>query len=104
VTLGAELLRQVLDVLLANAARQGAGRITVVVDRDDGWARLTVSDDGPGVPAGEEARVFDRGRSLAGGSGVGLAQARDLVRRGGGELSLARPRPPRFEVRLPIAR
>jgi signal transduction histidine kinase len=104
VTLGAELLRQVLDVLLDNAARHGAGRISVVVDRDDGWARLTVSDDGPGVPAGEEARVFDRGRSLAGGSGVGLALARDLVRRGGGELSLARPRPPRFEVRLPIAR
>jgi signal transduction histidine kinase len=104
VTLGAEVLRQVLDVLLDNAARHGAGRISVVVDRDDGWARLTVSDDGAGVPRGEEARVFDRGRSFAGGSGVGLALARDLVRRGGGELSLAHARPPRFEVRLPMVR
>jgi signal transduction histidine kinase len=46
------------------------------------------------------ARIFERRHSLAGGSGLGLGLARDLVRAAGGELSLARSSPPRFEVRL----
>jgi signal transduction histidine kinase len=102
VALGAGPARQVVDILLDNALTHGGGRTTLTVDPGDGtWARLAVEDAGAGIPPGHEARIFERRHSLGGGSGVGLALARDLVRAAGGELSLARSRPPRFEARLP---
>lgn len=102
VRLGDEPLRQLLDVLLDNALRHGAGATTVTVEVDGPWARLAVEDEGGGVPAGHEEGVFERRRSLGGGTGVGLALARELARRAGGELSLSRPA--RFVARLPVAR
>ena len=102
VALGAGPARQVVDILLDNALRHGDGPTTLTVDPSDGaWARLTVEDSGAGIPPGHEQRIFERRHSLGGGSGVGLALARDLVRAAGGELSLARSQPPRFEARLP---
>ncbi len=93
--------RQVVDILLDNALEHGAGTTVLRIDADGGaWARLAVEDGGAGIPPGQEARIFNRRHSLAGGSGLGLALARDLVRAAGGELSLARSSPPRFEVRL----
>jgi signal transduction histidine kinase len=93
--------RQVVDILLDNALHHGAGVTVLRIDAGrGGWARLAVEDAGEGVPAGHEARIFERRHSLAGGAGVGLALARDLVRAAGGELSLARSAPPRFEARL----
>ena len=66
-------------------------------DLDDGTpiARLTVTDDGPGLPAAERDRVFDRfyrsessrSRDL-GGTGLGLPIVRDLVRGHGGTVEL----------------
>jgi signal transduction histidine kinase len=100
VTLRPGAARQVLDILLDNALRHGGGRTTLAVEAGDGWARLSVADEGRGIPRGHEQRIFDRRHSLAGGSGVGLALARDLVRAGGGELSLAQARPARLEARL----
>ena len=57
-------------------------------DTDGPAAVLTVSDDGPGIPAAERERVFDRfyrtesSRSReSGGTGLGLPIVRDLVRR-----------------------
>jgi signal transduction histidine kinase len=93
--------RQVVDILLDNALQHGGGATSLRIDADGGaWARLAVEDAGTGIPPGQEARIFERRHSLAGGSGLGLALARDLVRAAGGELSLARSSPPRFEVRL----
>jgi signal transduction histidine kinase len=93
--------RQVVDILLDNALQHGGGATSLRIDADGGaWARLAVEDAGAGIPGGQEARIFERRHSLTGGSGVGLALARDLVRAAGGELSLARSSPPRFEVRL----
>jgi signal transduction histidine kinase len=103
VALGAGPARQVVDILLDNALRHGGGATTLTIDPGNGtWARLTVEDAGAGIPRGQEQRIFERRHSLGGGSGVGLALARDLVRAAGGELSLARSQPPRFEARLPI--
>jgi signal transduction histidine kinase len=65
---------------------------------------ITVSDEGPGLPAGAEQEIFDRGRSLDGGSGIGLHLARELVEGDGGHLTLRSARPAVFEIRLPAPR
>jgi signal transduction histidine kinase len=59
----------------------------------DGFARLEVLDDGPGIPASEAERVFerfyrsDRARATGeGGSGLGLAIARWIVELHGGTI------------------
>ena len=85
-----ESARQVVDVLLDNALRHGAGATSVAVVADGVGVRLRVRDDGPGVPADRAERLFERGWSSRDGNGVGLAVARELVRREGGDLY---PRP-----------
>jgi signal transduction histidine kinase len=63
-------LRSVIDNLLENAARHGATRVMIALRAD----RVTVDDDGPGIPEGERERVFERfARGPGGGSGLGLA-------------------------------
>jgi signal transduction histidine kinase len=96
-----ETARQVVDVLLDNALRHGAGTTRLVVEPDAQRVRLRVGDEGPGVPPERAARLFERGWSSRDGRGVGLAVARELVRREGGDLILARARPACFEVDLP---
>ncbi|MGH6967083.1 MAG: sensor histidine kinase, partial [Phenylobacterium sp.] len=75
-----ELLTQMLVNLVENALRHAgaAARIEVRASRTEGAALLSVSDNGPGVPAGERERLFDRfyrlerSRSTS-GNGLGLA-------------------------------
>ena len=96
---------QVLDVLLDNALRHGAGSVMVTVARDGRFALLTVEDQGPGI-AGDGAgadRIFDRGASRGGGTGIGLHLARTLARADRGSLRLTRAAPPCFELRLRAA-
>jgi signal transduction histidine kinase len=81
----------------------------VRVTSENGYARITVTDDGPGIPAADRERVFDRFTRLddarardAGGSGLGLAIVRELVRRHGGTVTLGDAAPGlRVDVRLP---
>jgi signal transduction histidine kinase len=102
--LAPETARQIVDVLLDNALRHGAGATAVTVAASGGWARLRVRDEGPGVPAGRADELFDRGFSSArDGGGVGLAVARELVRREGGDLRLVAARPACFEAVVPGA-
>jgi signal transduction histidine kinase len=101
VTLPAEAVRQIVDVLLDNALTHGAGPAELTVSHAGGWCRLVVQDAGGGVPEADRVQVFERGHSRNAGSGVGLALARDLARRGGGELRLTGPA--RFEALLPEA-
>jgi two-component system OmpR family sensor kinase len=77
-----DALRTLLRNLVDNAVRYSpaGGRVDVSVEEAAGdarGARLTVSDDGPGIPAAERARVFDRFYRRAGtappGSGLGLS-------------------------------
>ena len=89
---------QVLRILLDNAQRfSPAGEpIEVTVTREGGMAALVVQDSGPGVPAEERERIFDRfwrGSASEGdtgsGFGLGLAIGTELARRLGGALRLA---------------
>lgn len=78
----------VLNNLVGNALKYGgAGRITVSTRPLAGGVRLTVEDEGAGIPVAELARVFGRGVRLqgqGGGSGTGLAEVRDRVEALGG--------------------
>jgi two-component system sensor histidine kinase BaeS len=86
-------LGSVLANLVSNAlrhVRQG-GEVRVGAARDGGLVRITVRDDGDGIPAELLPRVFDRfvkGPDSP-GSGLGLAIVRDIVEAHGGEVSVA---------------
>jgi signal transduction histidine kinase len=101
VTASAAALGQVLDVLLDNSLRHGAGRALVTVSDDGRRARLAVEDEGAGVAPEDVAEIFERGSSDDGGTGIGLHLAQVLATSQGGRLTLTRPAPPRFELTLP---
>lgn len=88
-------LEQVLTNLLANAVRHapGAAVEVLVTPADGGGAALVVRDRGPGIPAGAQARLFQRFSQLdpqrsAGGFGLGLWIVLELVTAHGGEVRL----------------
>ncbi len=91
-------IQQVLVNLLTNARRHApAGSAVTVEGRRllGGDVELAVVDAGPGVPAADAERIFDRftrsdpERSVArGGSGLGLAISREIVERHGGQLRI----------------
>jgi signal transduction histidine kinase len=101
-------LRRAVGNLLDNAVRHARGAVSVTLAERDGDAVLTVADDGPGIPADERERVFERftrlddARSADGGAGLGLAIARDIAERHGGTLTLEDGS--RFVLRLPVLR
>lgn len=84
---------EVVQNLLQNARRHGAGPVRVWAEGDGREVVLHVRDHGPGIPAGEADVVFERGgrghaaRDLP-GSGLGLHVARELMRTQGGRLWL----------------
>lgn len=90
-----EQLHRVLSNLVRNArqaleAAGRAGRITVAASESETHWRVTVADDGPGLPAKARENLFRafQGAARKGGSGLGLAIAAELVRGHGGSLEL----------------
>lgn len=102
---------RILRILLDNALRLSpVGSAITVQLRGGEEARLTVCDQGPGVPPEERDLIFERfmrGRDSGGkaGFGLGLAIGRELAHRMGGELVLEDQDGPgaRFTLRLPMA-
>jgi signal transduction histidine kinase len=94
-------LQQVVGVLVDNALEHGAGTVTVSARPTSQHVVVEVTDDGEGVAQDLVPRLFQRGVSGAGSTGLGLALARALVEADGGRLELRRPRPPVFAVFLP---
>jgi signal transduction histidine kinase len=105
-------LEQVLLNLMTNALRYGLGRpVGVVLDETAGHACVTVTDQGPGIAADEQQRIFEQfergsNRQNAPGLGLGLFISREIVHAHNGSLDLRSEvgQGASFTVRLPLAR
>jgi two-component system OmpR family sensor kinase len=90
----ARTIRTLLSNLVDNALRYtpSGGRVDVSVYRGDEGAVAEIVDTGPGIPAGELTRVFDRfyrrSGSDAPGSGLGLAIVKSIADRHGARVAL----------------
>ena len=102
------LVRNVTD----NAVRHAETTVWIETEERGGRARVIVSDDGPGVPTSEQARIFERFVRLdesrarnTGGTGLGLAVARAIARDHGGDLVVGESRHggATFEAWIPAA-
>ncbi|MPN09709.1 Sensor histidine kinase WalK [bioreactor metagenome] len=91
-------LFQIVYNLVENGIKynRDGGFVTVTLGESDGAARITVADDGIGVPENELTKIFDRfyrvdkARSrAAGGTGLGLAIVRDTALLHGGSVTAA---------------
>jgi two-component system, OmpR family, sensor kinase len=87
----ADALAQLAWILADNARRHGGGGALWVRRRQPAGAVLMVADRGPGIPAGEEERIFERfyqpdASRSNGGTGLGLAIARWIVGQHGGRI------------------
>jgi two-component system sensor histidine kinase KdpD len=108
VAVDAVLVEQALVNLLENALRHGgAGRVEVAARREGDHAVIEVCDEGPGFPAEEADRLFEKFHRARGGpgAGLGLAIARAIVTAHGGTIraALRKPVGACFSFTLPLA-
>ncbi|MGI9598984.1 MAG: sensor histidine kinase [Acidimicrobiales bacterium] len=105
-------LRQVFVNIIGNAARfsHPGEPVLVTVTQNNGSAGVAVRDTGPGIPAEERAKVFERfwqagetARTGSGGAGLGLAISKQIVDQHGGTIEVRenKPRGACFVVNLP---
>jgi len=114
-------LDQVIGNLVDNAARHARSQVHISVFTDGPHAVIEVSDDGPGIPAADRKRIFQRFVRLdehrsrnQGGSGLGLAIVAEVIAAHGGtvaitdsaqagaRLQIRLPREVRSPLRLPV--
>lgn len=101
-------LGHIVTNLVDNAIKYGMGEIAVRVQARDATAVIEVADQGPGIPATDAPRVFDRfyrgAQRDVPGSGLGLAIVKRAIERARGTVVLdSSPRGSRFTVELPLA-
>jgi two-component system nitrogen regulation sensor histidine kinase NtrY len=105
-----DLIRRVFINIIDNAveATSGRGRILVATSYDSAAqvVRVEISDDGPGIPAGERDKLFMPYYSTKQrGSGLGLAIVSRIVAEHRGKIRVEenQPRGTRFLIELPVA-
>jgi len=106
-------VRQVMHNVLSNAIKFSPlkGTVRIAISADETTVRTVIEDDGPGIPEGDEEKVFERfvqlprpaGRTI-GGTGLGLAIARELMAAMSGTIRAERSdKGARFVFELPRA-
>jgi len=85
-------IRQALLNLVLNALQvmPSGGRLTVATSRLDGQARVAITDTGPGIPVGEEERIFKAFvTTRPDGTGLGLPISQRIVVSHGGQIAVS---------------
>jgi signal transduction histidine kinase len=108
VAVPATTLDTILTILIENSRQAGAAHVTVTAAADRDRMRVTIADDGPGIPEADRDRIFEpffTTRRSEGGSGLGLSIAVSLLEAAGGAMRLdeAGARGARFVLGLPVA-
>ena len=99
-------LTQVIGNLLSNAIKYSpdGGEVEVRGQRSDGAVRISVRDEGIGIPISQQERIFtkffrgDAGASGIGGAGLGLAFSREVVEAHGGRIGFSSAAGQRLDV------
>lgn len=114
IDIDADTAERILVPLIENGCRYGRSRVELKVAKSDDSIEFRISDDGPGLDAGDADRIFEPGfRGSAGsssghaGAGLGLALARRLARVVGGDVGATANGGGGggdFRVRIPLAR
>jgi signal transduction histidine kinase len=108
-----ERMLQLMGNLLGNALKftPSGGEVRLRLSDGNGEATIEVADSGPGIPAAELPRIFERfyrgtnvGEARASGSGLGLAISRSIAEMHGGSIEVAsrEGEGARFTVHLPL--
>ncbi|WML46813.1 HAMP domain-containing sensor histidine kinase [Neobacillus sp. PS3-34] len=83
-----EKMRRAFINLLGNAIRYAKSQVLIKSFFEDGHAVIEIKDDGPGIAAEEEKKIFQRFYSgEAGGSGMGLAITKAIIEGHGGTIT-----------------
>jgi signal transduction histidine kinase len=100
-------LTRALRNLVINAATHGGGAFVTVGLEDNSNASITIDDEGPGIPDQSMSRVFEpffrvdpARRKFGAGAGLGLAIAKEIVERHGGQLTLQNRSPKGLRQRI----
>ena len=105
-------LRRMDRILIENAEEHATRHVNLALTTTRGFIRLTVADDGPGIPPGDRQQIFERFVRLDsartrdfGGTGLGLAIVHDVVASHHGTITITDtdPHGSTFTVDLPIA-
>jgi signal transduction histidine kinase len=89
-----EWVYRVLQNLVDNAIKYApqSSRVTIGATRVHSWVRVSVADQGPGIPGEDRERIFDKFAQMRGaerkGTGLGLAFCRMAVEAHGGEIHI----------------
>lgn len=92
------LIKEALRILVDNAVKYtpAGGTVSLRLAAGGGTAALSVADTGPGIPAGEQEKIFERfyradssRNRETGGTGLGLAIGRWIARHHGGSLTVS---------------
>lgn len=101
-------LMEVIGNITENAFKYGKSQVMVQSEIKDKHLLISISDDGPGVPAEQQTRILERGHRLdtsLPGQGIGLAVAADIIHSYGGQLSVTQSAlgGAQFLLALPLA-
>jgi signal transduction histidine kinase len=108
-------MAQAIGNILSNAIKftPAGGRVSVIAKIEKGLLSVQVADTGPGIPAGEQEKIFQpfyrvrQGHRIVEGMGLGLSIARDIVTAHGGKIELestpsGRGAGSRFHIEIPV--